>query len=88
MTTHSDRLRAIAAQAHAIYDAEIRRRVEPNHHGEYLTLNVKTGEYEVDANDLVATDKMLERHSPEHSFTFRIGYPAFGTFIGWQGIMP
>ena len=66
--------------AHAIYHAEIRHLVEPAHHCEFLTLDVATGEYEIDADDLVARSRMLERHPPENLFTFRIGYRAFGTF--------
>lgn len=79
---------SVVSQAIAIYDANIRHLVEPEHHGEYITLDVKTGEYEFDADGLVANFKMLERHSPETLVSLRIGYPAFGTFVGWRGVFP
>ena len=79
---------SVVSQAIAIYDANIRHLVEPEHHGEYITLDVKTGEYEFDADDLAANFRMLERHSPETLVTLRIGYPAYGTFVGWQGVFP
>ena len=78
----------VVSQAFAIYDAKIRHLVEPEHHGEYLTLDVKTGEYELDADSLAANFRMLERHSPETLVSLRIGYPAFGTFVGWRGVFP
>lgn len=79
---------SVVSQAIAIYDTNIRHLVEPEHHGEYITLDVKTGEYEFDADDLAANFRMLERHSPETLVTLRIGYPAYGTFVGWQGVFP
>ena len=79
---------SVVSQAIAIYDANIRHLVEPEHHGEYITLDVKTGEYEFDADGLAANFRMLERHSPETLVSLRIGYPAFGTFVGWRGVFP
>ena len=79
---------SVVAQAIAIYDAQIRHLVEPEHHGEYITLDVKTGEYEFDADGLASNFRMLERHSPETLVSLRIGYPAFGTFVGWRGVFP
>ena len=76
---------SVVSQAIAIYDAKIRHLVEPEHRGEYLALDVKTGEYDFDTDSLAANSRMLERHSPETLVLLRIGYPAFGTFVGWQG---
>lgn len=77
---------SVVSQAIAIYDAKIRHLVEPEHHGEYLALDVKTEEYDFDTDSLAANARMLERHSPETLVLLRIGYPAFGTFVGWQGV--
>jgi len=77
---------SVVSQGMAIYDAKIRHLVEPEHHGEYLALDVKTGEYDFDTDSLAANARMLERHSPETLVLLRIGYPAFGTFVGWQGV--
>ncbi len=77
---------SVVSQGMAIYDAKIRHLVEPEHHGKYLALDVKTGEYDFDTDSLAANVRMLERHSPETLVLLRIGYPAFGTFVGWQGV--
>ena len=85
MTTRRNKLmrEAFSKRAHAVYDADVRHLVEPEHHGEYLTLDVTTGEYEVDADSMVPMLRMLESHPPENLFSFRVGFPAFGTFSGW-----
>ena len=75
-------------KARAICDPDLRHLVEPEHHGERLTLDVETGEYEIDSDDLTGSLRMLETHSPENLFTFRIGYPALGAFAGWGNLMP
>lgn len=79
---------AVVDRAYAIYETKIRHLVEPERRGEYLTLDVETGEYEIDADGLTANLKMLERHSPDRLVTMRIGFPAFGTFVGWSDLMP
>ncbi len=88
MALNPKKQKSIGPQARIIYDDNIRHLVEPKHHGEYLTLDVVTCEYEIDADDLAGNLRMLETHSPENLFTFRIGYPAFGTFVGWSDLMP
>ena len=86
--TPTDEGAEVVEQAYAIYEAKIRHLVEPERHGEYLALDVKTGEYEIDIDDMAANSRMLERHSPETLVMMRIGFPAFGTFVGWRGLMP
>lgn len=87
MAHHPKKRKSIGPQAQAIYDSEIRHLVEPKHHGEYITLDVMTGDYEIDVDDLAANFRMLERHSAETLFTFRIGYRAYCTMIGMRGIL-
>ena len=64
-------------RAHAIYDAELRRKLEPEQNGRYLALEVETGDYEIADRFRDANAKLRERHPlPTLFFTFRIGYPA------------
>ena len=88
MVSRSEQLKSVGDRARAIYDNRLRDLVEPEHHGEYLTLDVTTGEYEIDTDSLAGNLRMLENHVPENLFSFRIGYPAFGTFVGWRGMCP
>ncbi len=71
---------SLPGRAHAIYDAEIKHLVEPEHHGKYLVMHMETHEYEIDARLALAGVRMLERFQiPKGEnppfFAFRIGYP-------------
>jgi hypothetical protein len=65
----------IAARGEAIYDRDIRSKVEGVHHGKFLVLDIETGDYEIDAEDLTATLRLLERQPDAVSYGVRIGYP-------------
>lgn len=77
MATENRQRSDLATRAHAIYDAELRHKLEPHEHGRYLALEVETGDYEIADSIVAANEKMRERHSlPTLFYTFRIGYPA------------
>ena len=76
----TDHGESVRGKAWAIYDADIKHLVEPEHKGKYLVLNVETGDYEIDANLAQAGVRMLEKHRiPKGEkppfFSFHIGYP-------------
>ena len=71
---------SLPGRAHAIYDAEIKHLVEPEHHGKYLVMHMETHEYEIDARLGLAIARMMERFQiPKGEkppfFGFRVGYP-------------
>ncbi|MBW3625264.1 MAG: hypothetical protein KY468_17850 [Armatimonadetes bacterium] len=66
----------IVRRGQALYDQRIRASVEPEHNGKLLILNVETGEYEMDADDLAASIRARERFPNAPLFTLRVGYPA------------
>ena len=45
-----------------MYAQQIRDKLDPQHKGKFLVIDIETGDYEIDANDLVATQQ-----SPNHS---------------------
>jgi hypothetical protein len=65
----------IAARGEALYDRDIRSMVEGTHHGKFLVLDIETGDYEIDADDLTATMQLLKRQPDAVSYGVRIGYP-------------
>ena len=75
----------VAAEARAVYDRLIRPRVEPGHRGEFLVLNIETGEYEVDADDLAASKRAKARFPGATLFAMRVGatsaYRLGGRFV-------
>lgn len=66
----------VAARGEAIYEQEIRSKVEDHAKGMYLVLDIETGEYEIDQDDLVATKRIMARRPDGVLYGLRIGYPA------------
>jgi hypothetical protein len=67
---------AFARRAHEYYDQHLRAQLEREHKGEYLYLDVDTGEYEIDRDELAALARAREKHPETIFFVFRVGYPA------------
>jgi hypothetical protein len=55
--------------------------------GEYLVINIETGEYELNANDEVASQRAHQKYPGAVLYGMRIGYPAWGR-IGTRGAVP
>jgi hypothetical protein len=66
----------IARIAEEIYRREIRPKVMPQHKGKFLTLDIESGDYEIDEDDLTGEKKLRARHPDGNFFGFRIGYKA------------
>jgi len=56
----------VAARGRAIYEDRIRSKVEPDHLGAYLVIDVDTGEYEIGVGN-VAVMKCAAAKHPVHS---------------------
>src|SRR5438105_1198509 len=52
----------IAARGKAIYEQQIRSHVEPEHTGEYLVINIDTGEYEIDKDKAAVSERAYARY--------------------------
>ena len=66
----------IARRGEAIYDRDIRPKVEPQLVGEFVIVDVLTGEYEVARDDLTASHRLLARNPEALMNGIRIGSPA------------
>ena len=65
-----------------IYERDIRPRVEADHHGEVVAIDLESGEYAIADPALSAADALRERHPAPDVWVVRIGYPALRTFGG------
>jgi len=65
----------IVQRGQALYEQEIRAKVEPENKGKYLIINVATGEYEMDADDLAASKRAKAKFPDAPLYTMRTGYP-------------
>ncbi len=65
----------VVAMGEALYAQEIRDSVEAECHGQFLVLDVATGAYAVDPDDLIATRRLLDRHPGAVIYGLRVGHP-------------
>ena len=72
----------IGARARALYDQEIRAKVESDHRGKYLVLDVETGDYVIGDDYLALSREMQSRNSDRALHVIRIGYPTAGRIGG------
>ena len=62
-----------ARRGDAIYDRDIQPLIEPGNEGKYVAIDIETGAYEVDANELEASDRLLARVPDAQTWLRRIG---------------
>jgi len=78
MKTLRPSAREIAERGQAIYEAKIRPLVEDDHFGEYLVVDIETGEYEIDSDHLAASNRAAAKRPGSLLFAMRVGYRAGG----------
>ena len=66
----------VAARGEAIYEQHLRASVEAQYRAKFLVLDIETGEYEIDTDDLAATKRALAKRPDAVLYGLRIGYPA------------
>jgi hypothetical protein len=72
----------IGRRGEEIYQRDIRLHVLPQHKGEFLVLDIETGDYEMGADDL-KTEKRLRARRPDGVFYgVRVGYTSAYTLAG------
>ena len=62
-----------ARRGDEIYDRDIRPHIEPVDEGKFVVIDIETGEYEVDRDELAASDRLLARRLDAQMWTRRIG---------------
>ncbi|MBM4039502.1 MAG: hypothetical protein FJ290_13400 [Planctomycetes bacterium] len=66
----------LVARGRAYYDKHLRARVEPEHVGKFLALDVESGDYEVDEDELAAIHRAEARHPNSLFYVMRVGFRA------------
>ena len=65
----------IVERGQAIYDREIRDKLDPSARGKFLALDVETGEYEIDADGREALKRAQAKHPDAALYLLRVGQP-------------
>ncbi len=73
----------IARLGQEIYQRDIRPKVEADHHGEVVAIDVDTGNWALGDNVIAATDRLREKlPGAVNVLSERVGYPALRHFGG------
>jgi hypothetical protein len=63
----------IARRGDEIYERQIRQRLGAEAEGQFVLIDVETGDYEVDPDEIAASDRLLARHPVAQVWTRQAG---------------
>ena len=66
----------ITRRGQALYDERLRADVDTRHRGKFLVLDIESGEYEIDVDELTALQRAKRKKPDAALYILRIGYPA------------
>lgn len=64
----------IVRRGEELYEERIRPLVEAEHHGKFLVVDIETGEYEIDADEVAAFQRAIARNPEGARYLKRIGF--------------
>lgn len=62
-----------ARRGDEIYESQVRPQVEEGNYGKIVGIDIETGDFEVDASEIAACDRLETRHSDAQIWIIRIG---------------
>jgi hypothetical protein len=62
-----------ARRGDEIYERDLRPHVEAGNEGKFIVIDIDTGAYEIDADELLASDRLLARHPDAQVWLRRVG---------------
>ena len=79
----------IAARGKEIYSQQVQHKVEPQHKGKIVAIDIQTGDYEVGDNDLKAIKHLLAKRPESIIYSLRIGVgPVYGIGFNFKANTP
>jgi hypothetical protein len=66
----------IAEKGQALYEREVQGSLVASDAGKFLVLDIETGDYELDADDLAAVKRARAKHPDGAFYVLRVGHPA------------
>ena len=62
-----------ARRGDEIYERDLRPQVEAGNEGKFIVIDIETGAYEIDEDELVASDRLLARHPDAQVWLRQVG---------------
>ena len=84
MPTQKYTIDEVCDQGEKIYAEQIKHLVEPQENGRFIVIDIESGDYEIDVEDIDASRRLWEWRPDSVRFGARIGYPS-AYRIGWRG---
>jgi hypothetical protein len=72
----------IARRGETLYEQALKQQVEPQHVGEFLVVDVETGDYEIGTDYILPTEHLLAKRPDAPLYALRIGYRSIGRIGG------
>lgn len=72
----------IAKRGEVLYDQSLKQHVEPQHIGDFLVVDVETGDYEIGTDYILPTEHLLAKRPDAPLYALRIGYRSIGRIGG------
>jgi hypothetical protein len=76
-----------ARRGDQIYERDIRPRVEAGDEGKFVVIDIETGAYEIDEDELAASDRLVARNSDAQLWVMRVGSRYARRFGHYSGSM-
>ena len=76
----------IANRGREIYEQHLRGLLEPENNGKFIVIDIETGEYEIDADDLAASMRAFNKRPEGVRYGMRIGYTSSGVLGSSQPV--
>ncbi|MBI3246934.1 MAG: hypothetical protein HYZ50_10565 [Deltaproteobacteria bacterium] len=64
----------IAERRQTLYEQQLRSQVEPGNIGKFLVIDIETGEYEIDQDELAALKRAKAKRPDAPRYLLRIGH--------------
>jgi hypothetical protein len=72
-----------ARRGDAIYERDIKPLVEPEQNGKFVVIDIETGMYEIDSDELAASDRLYARVPNAQPWLRRVG-SRYARRFGWR----
>jgi len=59
-----------------LYERVVKPTLQPEDDNKFVAIDVDTGDFELDFDDLTSTDRLIERRPDAHIWLMRVGHPA------------
>lgn len=63
-----------ARRGDEIYEQDVRAKVGPQDHGKYVAIDIETRQWEMDADEMAAGDRLRGRIPDAHIWMTRVGF--------------